>query len=91
MFNVKETDTLFDDSPDTGLPECKCSRCGNKIKTREIPLRCWPTDEHGNVLNYEYRYCENCMKESGISMWADKGDDYDDGLFDDENFQSNYD
>lgn len=75
---VKETDQLFGDSPDTGHPDCKCSRCGEVIKDRECPLRMWPTVD-GEVTFYEYRYCEKCMTTTMgiyISPWDDD-DDFD--------------
>lgn len=57
------TDKLFKDSPDTGWPECKCSRCDKMIREHEVPLRMMPEGQ-----NAEYRYCESCMKGMGIQF-----------------------
>lgn len=72
MVEIQETDTLFSDSPDAGHPDCKCSRCSELISHKQIPLRCWPTDDDGNVLNYEYRFCNKCAGITQIS----EDDDY---------------
>ena len=65
MIKILETDQLFTDSPDAGHPKCKCSRCLKVIGYEEMPLRVWPTDDHGKVMNYEYRFCNNC---AGLRM-----------------------
>jgi hypothetical protein len=75
-IQILDTDQEFTDSPDTGWPECTCSRCGNMIKESEMPLRCFDPDR-----NTEYRFCEPCQsKHFGInytkSYWAD--DDWND-------------
>ncbi len=60
QLKILKTDQLFADSPDPGHPDCKCSRCGQPIMEEELPIRCWPTGEDGEVYSYEYRYCEKC-------------------------------
>ena len=55
-FQILESDTLFGDSPDAGMTECFCSRCGKQIAEDEVPLRAF-VDEGKKG---EYRYCENC-------------------------------
>lgn len=77
-INVLPGDKEFKDSPDTGWPECICSRCSAKIKEREMPLRML------TERNTEYRYCMKCQKKMGIdygtSYNADEDtwdDDYD--------------
>jgi hypothetical protein len=62
-IEVKTTDKEFKDSPDTGRPNCICSRCGVKIAQREMALRIFT----GKKRNTEYRYCEKCQeKDMGI-------------------------
>lgn len=58
IITVLKTDKKFIDSPETGLPECVCSRCGIMIEKEEIPLRLFSAK--GKILSYEYRYCEFC-------------------------------
>lgn len=75
-IEIWSTDTEFKDSPDTGWPECTCSRCGEMIEDGEMPLRCYNEDR-----NTEYRYCEDCQSEyMGItyqkSDWNDDPFDY---------------
>lgn len=62
------SDKLFKDSPNAGDVNCICSRCGEKIKEREVPVRCWETDEKGDVTkdSREYRYCTACQQKAGI-------------------------
>lgn len=57
-FELWSTDKKFTDSPDTGWPECTCSRCGKMIKEGEMPLRMMPENE-----NAEYRFCMNCQEK----------------------------
>jgi hypothetical protein len=67
MITLLETDTLFDDSPDAGDPECLCSRCLKQIPEKDSPIiRMWPDGE-----NKEYRYCRKCMEASGIHFAPD--------------------
>jgi hypothetical protein len=71
MIDILETDQLFSDSPDTGHPDCKCSRCLKVIPEQQVPTRIWPTDDEGNVLNYEYRFCNKC---SGFTFYSSIND-----------------
>lgn len=57
------TDRRFTDSPDVGLPECICSRCGKPIGEDEVPIRVWPADQ-----SYEYRFHPACL---GFQTFAD--------------------
>lgn len=59
----RPTDTVFDDSPDTGHPTCICSRCSQRIQEEEMAIRVWTKNEHGEMdeESKEYRYCELCM------------------------------
>ncbi len=70
MIQPLPTDTQYDDSPDTGWPECTCSRCNKMITDEEVPIRIWDTDDNGEVTegSKEYRYCEACQEKSGISL-----------------------
>lgn len=56
------TDKAFADSPDTGLKQCVCSRCGCQIQEFEHPIRIWTTNGKGKVdqNSLEYRYCQEC-------------------------------
>lgn len=80
MITIKQTDKFFYNSPDTGHPECLCSRCGKLIEEDEIPIRCWPTapGDFGFDPNAkggtEFRYCEQCCKAMGIVFASDDGD-----------------
>lgn len=60
---VRETDKLFQDSPDAGWPECICSRCGGRIGEDEMPLRVFVDEGKGG----EYRYCEGCTAKDTLS------------------------
>lgn len=62
-LQVLPTDRAFDNSPDTGHRDCKCSRCGQKIQEHETAIRVWPppADQRGQKITLEYRYCELCM------------------------------
>lgn len=68
MIKPLETDKLFDDSPDTGWPECICSRCSQVIGENECPIRCWTVNEKNEVdsNSKEYRYCEKCSEGMGL-------------------------
>ena len=57
-FKILGSDALFGDSPDVGMVECICSRCGKKITEDETLLRAF-VDEGKKG---EYRYCENCYR-----------------------------
>lgn len=73
-IEVLKTDKEFKDSPDTGRPECICSRCGNKIKEHEFALRIFT----GKKRNTEYRYCGGCQqKDMGITSSSFTDDDED--------------
>lgn len=74
-FEILQTDQVFYSSPNTGAPDCKCSRCGNLIPEKESPiLRCWPTEP--DDIGYdpkskggtEFRYCWSCSKKAGIDF-----------------------
>lgn len=44
-INLQDPDLLrFNDSPDAGMPECKCSYCGFVIGEDDFPFRFWPED-----------------------------------------------
>jgi hypothetical protein len=72
---VLATDVLFQDSPDAGLPECICSRCGQGISEGEMPIRVFVDGGKGG----EYRYHGACF---GVVFPPDD-DDGDPGDFDD--------
>lgn len=77
---VLTTDTEFKDSPDTGRPECICSRCGKKITAREFAMRVFT----GKKRNTEFRYCPSCQaKDWGITSLSQNDDDEDDDYFPD--------
>lgn len=61
-LTVLDTDKLFDTSPDTGHPECVCSRCGGRIMEMEAPIRMATTNDEGKVDkdSKEIRLCEFC-------------------------------
>jgi hypothetical protein len=67
-IEVLATDKAFASSPDAGDPTCICSRCESAIGENEVPVRCFTTNEHGDV-NYsslEYRYCTPCLALMGV-------------------------
>lgn len=75
MIEIKLTDKFFYDSPDSGHPDCKCSRCGNVIPADQSPiLRVWPTKPGDNGYDpkaadgTEFRYCWPCSKEMGVDF-----------------------
>lgn len=70
-IEILDTDTEFKDSPDTGRPDCLCSRCGNKIMEREMPLRCFT----GKERNTEYRFCEKCQADHFGIKYGPRDDD----------------
>lgn len=72
MIEVRIDDVAFNESPDTGDPECRCSRCLQPIKEREFPLRCWTEKEPVK----EYRFCTSCMKGMGIDMGEPEDEDF---------------
>jgi hypothetical protein len=57
---VLPSDKRFIDSPDTGWPECICSRCGIVIEESECPIRVWPDDF--SKESWEYRYHIKCLE-----------------------------
>jgi len=61
------TDTRFTESPDEGMPDCLCSRCGKVIAAETIAIRAWPAD-----CRYELRYHPQCL---GIEVYGDGGSD----------------
>lgn len=84
-MHVKSTDKVFYDSPDSGHPDCKYSRCGNIIPENQSPiLRMWPTEpgDYGYDPNAkggtEFRYCWPCSKEMGVDFGEPSNDDYED-------------
>lgn len=88
-MKIIEQDTAFYNSPDSGMSECTCSRCGNIIQEDECPVRCWTTNDQDEVdeNSMEYRYCEKCMTEAGIQIFTNDdfplGDDQDYDLYND--------
>lgn len=62
-LEIRETDIAFDTSPDTGTPECICSRCKALIEREEMPVRIWTRNKEGEVdeNSKEYRLCELCL------------------------------
>lgn len=85
-MEVKHSDKFFYDSPDSGHPDCKCSRCNKPIPCNQAPiLRIWPTGpgDHGYDANAsggtEFRYCWTCSKEMGVDFGEPENDnDYED-------------
>lgn len=85
-MEVKHTDKFFYDSPDSGHPDCKCSRCEKAIPANQTPiLRMWPTEpsDHGydpkSEGGTEFRYCWNCSKEMGVDFGEPENEiDYED-------------
>jgi hypothetical protein len=82
-IHVKPNDKVFYDSPDSGHPDCKCSRCGKPIPAKESPiLRMWPTEsgDHGYDPNAaggtEFRYCWACCEAMGIKFSNPLNDDF---------------
>lgn len=79
-IEVRETDKEFKDSPDAGRKECICSRCGQRIMAREMPLRVFT----GKKRNTEYRYCEKCQsKDMGIN-YTPRTEEEDEDFWDDD-------
>lgn len=75
QIEVKKTDTFFYISPESGHPDCKCSRCDKAIPEDESPiLRMWPSEpgDHGYdpkaLGGTELRYCWACSKEMGVDF-----------------------
>lgn len=60
-----ESDTLFRTSPDAGVPECLCSRCGKQILEGGFPIRLFVNGGKDG----EYRYHPGCLnaKREGVS------------------------
>ncbi|ODS33558.1 MAG: hypothetical protein SCARUB_01292 [Candidatus Scalindua rubra] len=58
-LDPRETDILFQDSPDEGLPECICSRCKQQIGEDELAIRLFINEGRDG----EYRYCERCISQ----------------------------
>jgi len=74
-IEVKTTDKVFYTSPESGHPDCKCSRCDKAIPEDESPiLRMWPSEpgDHGYdpkaLGGTELRYCWACSKEMGVDF-----------------------
>lgn len=67
-FRPTMYDRVFDTSPNTGSPECKCSHCAQVI-SEGIAIRFFRED------NKEYRYHPKCL---GIK----ESDEYDDDFSD---------
>ena len=55
---ILKTDQAFDDSPNTGHPDCICSRCSAPIPVGEIAVRVWPDGRT------EYRYHPHCVMKA---------------------------
>lgn len=55
---ILKTDQPFDDSPNTGHPDCICSRCSSPIPAGEIAVRVWPDGDT------EYRYHPHCVMKA---------------------------
>lgn len=49
---LRETDKLFHETHDGS-----CSRCGQQIAEREVPLLLWPESAGGHDM---YAFCERC-------------------------------
>lgn len=66
-FEILPTDKFFYNSPDTGMPECICSRCGKMIPEDEPAIRAFPTepDDYGYDPHAEggteFRYHAACV------------------------------
>lgn len=63
LDTLEKVDHLFFDSPDAGHPDCRCSRCGEKIGEDEVPIRAWPQTTE---IQSEYRYCTKCQDGMGF-------------------------
>jgi hypothetical protein len=65
---IRQTDSGSRNSPNTGHPDCICSRCGSVITENQVPIRMWDTNQQGNVdeQSLEYRYCEKCQESAGL-------------------------
>jgi hypothetical protein len=68
-FEIKATDTRFPTSPDSGHPECLCSRCGDLVQDRITAIRAWPEDG-----SYEYRFHPACL--GFLSIPPDEDEEY---------------
>ena len=55
--------TWFEDSPDVGMPECKCSLCLDMIKEDEFPIRFWSENR-----KKEIRLHDKCFKKRLIQI-----------------------
>jgi hypothetical protein len=64
---IRESDTVFEDSPDAGEPTCLCSRCGRVIGEDDMPVRAY---EEGSGTRR--RYHPACL---GMQVYADPGED----------------
>lgn len=71
MIEVNIDDVAFNESPEAGDHECRCSRCLQKIKESEFPLRYWTESEPVK----EFRYCASCMKGMGIVFIDEQNDE----------------
>jgi hypothetical protein len=72
-LQVLKTDRFFYSSPNSGDPDCLCSRCLKQIPEHESPIiRLWPTEpgDHGFDPNSkegtEFRYCYSCLRAMGV-------------------------
>lgn len=86
MIEVRIDDVAFNESPDAGDPECRCSRCLQPIKESESPLRCFTESRPVK----EYRYCTSCMAGMGFQVFNSVNEDemlteedFPEGFFDD--------
>lgn len=62
-------DRLFDDSPSAGDPNCLCSRCGQVIESKWVPIRAFLPNGQG-----EYRYHPACVGLMQAPLDADDAD-----------------
>jgi hypothetical protein len=58
-IEVRESDTVFNDSPEAGAPACLCSRCGKPIAADPAPIRVF-NKMPGRPLR-ERRYHPACL------------------------------
>lgn len=56
------TDKMFKTSPDSGHPDCICSRCGTLIDEEDMPIRIFVQQE--DVPIGEFRYHTKCLLKS---------------------------
>lgn len=57
--------TLFKDSPDTGLIECICSKCGKQISEEECPIRLFMNQGKDGEMRFHIKCFEEIKKDEG--------------------------